>query len=82
MKHNQKIRKSQSPRLKKIINPKKDLKSGLSVLKNGLAASVLSVKKENRSRLGSFETLKPKLVQQVKLGLGSATRKFKPVITA
>lgn len=51
-------------------------------MKNGLAASTFSLKKESsktRSRIGSFDHLKPNLVQQVKLGLESRS---KPMITA
>jgi hypothetical protein len=42
--------------------------AGLNYWKTGLASSVVTLKKDQRSRVSSFDTIKPKLVEQVKLG--------------
>lgn len=64
IKRDQKIRKSRSPDLKQIINPKKkSLQVGIGYWKNGLASSVVTIKKDQRSILGSFEAIKPKLAE-------------------
>ena len=47
---------------------------GLNYWKNGLASSVVTIKKDQRSRLSSFENIKPKLIEQVKLGFNHAAK--------